>query len=71
MKKKIAQKGNTMRTTEKKRKRIESLITLVDKVGNDTPTKKPKTTPTNVVTISLMVSFGFLLTAQQPRRSKC
>jgi hypothetical protein len=33
--------------------------------------KNPKTTPTKVVTISLMVSFGFLLTALQPRRLKC
>lgn len=31
-----------------------------DNVGKDTPTKKPKTTPIKVVTISLIVSFGFL-----------
>lgn len=33
-----------------------------DNFGKDNPIKKPKTTPTNVVTISLMLSFGFLLT---------
>ena len=42
------------------------LFTFVnDKVGKDIPMKKPKTTPTNVVTISLMLSFGFLLTVLQ------
>jgi hypothetical protein len=42
------------------------LYTLVnDKVGKDTPIKKPKTTPKNVVKSILMVSFGFLLPALQ------
>jgi hypothetical protein len=42
------------------------LYTLVnDKVGKDTPIKKPKTTPKNVVKSILMVSFGFLLPVLQ------
>lgn len=41
-----------------------------DNVGKDTPIKKPKTTPTKVVTISLILSFGFLEAALQPRRLK-
>jgi len=42
------------------------LCTLVnDKVGKDTPIKKPKTTPKNVVKSILMVSFGFLLPVLQ------
>ena len=50
----------------------KSLSTFVnDKVGKDNPIKKPKTTPINVVTISLMLSFGFLLTVlQSPRWNK-
>jgi hypothetical protein len=42
------------------------LHTLVnDKVGKDTPIKKPKATPRKVVKIILMVSFGFLPAALQ------
>lgn len=37
------------------------MCTLVNEsVGKDTPKKKPTTTPINAVTISLIVSFGFL-----------
>ena len=45
---------------------IHNLYTFVnDNVGKDIPTKKPKTTPITVVTISLILSFGFLLTGLQ------
>lgn len=37
-----------------------------ESAGNDAPIKKPKTTPTNVVTISLMVSLDFLTTVLLP-----
>ena len=40
-------------------------------VGNDTPKKKPNTTPTKVVTISLIVSFGFLRIPLHPKRCPC
>lgn len=33
---------------------------VIDSFGNDTPMKKPNITPTNVVTISLMLSLGLL-----------
>lgn len=56
------------KNTEKKK----NICTFVnDNVGKDTPIKNPKTTPTKVVTISLMVSFGFLPTALQATRCKC
>lgn len=42
------------------------LHTLVNEsIGNDTPIKKPKTTPIKVITISLIYSFGFLTKALQ------
>lgn len=46
--------------------------TLVNEsVGNDTPKKKPKISPAKVVTISLIVSFGFLTVPLHPNRRKC
>jgi cytochrome c oxidase assembly protein Cox11 len=40
-------------------------------VGNDTPKKKPNITPTKVVTISLIVSFGFRIIPLYPKRCPC
>jgi len=47
------------------------VCTFVVNAGNDTPIKKPKTIPTKVVTISLILSLGFLLEELQPTRFKC
>jgi len=50
----------------------KNFCTLVNvSVGNDTPKKKPNTTPTKVVTISLIVSFGFLRIPLHPKRCPC
>jgi len=37
-------------------------------VGNEIPIKKPKTTPTIVTTISLMLSLGFIIALQRRER---
>jgi len=51
---------------QEREKALLNLHTLVnDKVGKDTPIKKPKATPRKVVKIILMVSFGFLPAALQ------
>lgn len=44
------------------RDHIHTFVMLT--VGNEIPTKKPKTTPTVVTTISLMLSLGFLIALQ-------
>jgi len=55
---------------QEREKALLNLHTLVnDKVGKDTPIKKPKATPRKVVKIILMVSFGFLPAALQ--KTKC
>lgn len=41
--------------------KVELLSTLVNEnAGNETPTKNPKTDPTNIATKILIISFGFL-----------
>jgi hypothetical protein len=39
--------------------RLQTLVN--DIVGNDTPTKKPKTTPTMAAIMSFIASLGFLI----------
>jgi hypothetical protein len=41
---------------------VDTFVMLT--AGNEIPTKKPKTTPTIVTTISLMLSLGFLIALQ-------
>jgi len=41
--------------------KVLKVCTFVFNAGKDTPIKKPKTIPTKVVTISLILSLGFLL----------
>lgn len=49
-------------------RRLVVIFSLVkDNVGKETPIKNPKTTPTKVVTMSLILSFGFLLTGLRER----
>jgi len=52
-------------------KKMLKACTFVVNTGNDTPIKKPKTIPTKVVIISLILSLGFLLVELQPTRCKC
>lgn len=64
-KKKLTKKGGY----EIFKRESHHLCTLVkDNVGKETPIKNPKTTPTKVVTMSFILSFGFLVTGLQPRR---
>lgn len=60
------------RMKEKHNHTKKRCCTLVnERVGNDTPKKNPSTTPTKVVIISLIVSFGFLIIPLQPKRGPC
>lgn len=52
-------------------RKLKACTLVIDNLGNDTPMKKPKTTPIKVVTISLMLSLGFLLVELHSNRSKC
>lgn len=41
-----------------------------ERVGNDTPMKNPKSTPTKLLKIILILSAGFLLAILQPPTGK-
>lgn len=51
--------------------KVLKVCTFVFNAGNDTPIKNPKTIPTKVVTISLILSLGFLLVELHSARCKC
>lgn len=48
-------------------RRPDGILSFVNEnVGKDTPIKNPKTTPTKVVTMSLILSLGFLTIELRP-----
>lgn len=49
------------------RRLVDIFSLVIDNDGKETPMKKPNTTPRKVVTISLIVSFGFLLAGLRVR----